>query len=444
MRRINIGLIGAGVVGSALVSQLDLKYDRIKMEFDIDIRVNKILVRDLSTKRDIPSKSILYSCINDSKASIYAFFGLAGLGTLNDIVESKEIDLVVEVAGGIDSAYKIISSALKKSLPVVTANKALLAEKGGQLYSLANENSVDLLFEAAVAGGVPVVRPLRESLAVEHINSVRGILNGTTNFILTQMTKNGTSYNDALKEAQQLGYAEADPTADVQGHDAAAKIAIISLIATGTMASQNDVKTIGISNVSSSDIAQAKELGYVIKLIATIEEKNEKEIFLRVEPTFVPNSHPFSTTNDGFNAVFVVGKHLGEIMFYGRGAGGDPTASAVLGDVIDASINISRKRKGSVVGVTFEKSVANPDEWKSKFFMSATVKDEPGVLAQIAQVYGNNNISLETVQQDGKGVFAEMIFITHSATSGDIEKAIKALLELSCVENIGQIYPLMD
>ena len=439
MRRINIGLIGAGVVGSALVSQLDLKYDRIKMEFDIDIRVNKILVRDLSTKRDIPSKSILYSDDDTQKTSEGIF-----TTSLNDIVESKEIDLVVEVAGGIDSAYKIISSALKKSLPVVTANKALLAEKGGQLYSLANENSVDLLFEAAVAGGVPVVRPLRESLAVEHINSVRGILNGTTNFILTQMTKNGTSYNDALKEAQQLGYAEADPTADVQGHDAAAKIAIISLIATGTMASQNDVKTIGISNVSSSDIAQAKELGYVIKLIATIEEKNEKEIFLRVEPTFVPNSHPFSTTNDGFNAVFVVGKHLGEIMFYGRGAGGDPTASAVLGDVIDASINISRKRKGSVVGVTFEKSVANPDEWKSKFFMSATVKDEPGVLAQIAQVYGNNNISLETVQQDGKGVFAEMIFITHSTTSGDIEKAIKALLELSCVENIGQIYPLMD
>ena len=435
MRRINIGLIGAGVVGSALVSQLDLKYDRIKMEFDIDIRVNKILVRDLSTKRDIPSKSILYSDDDTQKTSEGIF-----TTSLNDIVESKEIDLVVEVAGGIDSAYKIISSALKKSLPVVTANKALLAEKGGQLYSLANENSVDLLFEAAVAGGVPVVRPLRESLAVEHINSVRGILNGTTNFILTQMTKNGTSYNDALKEAQQLGYAEADPTADVQGHDAAAKLAIISLIATGTMASQNDVKTIGISNVSSSDIAQAKELGYVIKLIATIEEKNEKEIFLRVEPTFVPNSHPFSTTNDGFNAVFVVGKHLGEIMFYGRGAGGDPTASAVLGDVIDASINISRKRKGSVVGVTFEKSVANPDEWKSKFFMSATVK----VLAQIAQVYGNNNISLETVQQDGKGVFAEMIFITHSATSGDIEKAIKALLELSCVENIGQIYPLMD
>mgnify|MGYP000859544719 FL=1 len=439
MRRINIGLIGAGVVGSALVSQLDLKYDRIKMEFDIDIRVNKILVRDLSTKRDIPSKSILYSDDDTQKTSEGIF-----TTSLNDIVESKEIDLVVEVAGGIDSAYKIISSALKKSLPVVTANKALLAEKGGQLYSLANENSVDLLFEAAVAGGVPVVRPLRESLAVEHINSVRGILNGTTNFILTQMTKNGTSYNDALKEAQQLAYAEADPTADVQGHDAAAKIAIISLIATGTMASQNDVKTIGISNVSSSDIAQANELGYVIKLIATIEEKNEKEIFLRVEPTFVPNSHPFSTTNDGFNAVFVVGKHLGEIMFYGRGAGGDPTASAVLGDVIDASINISRKRKGSVVGVTFEKSVANPDEWKSKFFMSATVKDEPGVLAQIAQVYGNNNISLETVQQDGKGVFAEMIFITHSATSGDIEKAIKALLELSCVENIGQIYPLMD
>jgi homoserine dehydrogenase len=439
MRRINIALVGAGVVGSSLVSQLDSKHQRIADEFDIDIRISKILVRNLDTKREMPTQSILFS-ENDNAAFSEGIFTTE----LNDIVENKDIDLVVEVAGGIDAAYEIIASSLKNSLPVVTANKALLAEKGGELYALANDNGVDLLFEAAVAGGIPVVRPLRESLAVEHINSVQGILNGTTNFILTQMTKNGTSYKDALSEAQALGYAEADPTADVEGHDAAAKIAIISLLATGTSASIKDVKCVGISNVSSDDIAAAKNLGYVIKLIATIEEKNEKEIFLRVEPTFVPNAHPFSTTNDGFNAVFVTGKHLGEIMFYGRGAGGDPTASAVLGDVIDACVNVSHDRKGAKVGVSFERSVANPDDWKSKFFISATVKDEPGVLAQIAKVYGENNISLEIIQQNGAGDKAEMIFITHDAKCGDINKASEVLLSLDCVESLGSIYPLMD
>ncbi len=257
------------------------------------------------------------------------------------------------------------------------------------------------------------------------------------------MTKNGTSYEDALKEAQSLGYAEADPTADVQGHDAAAKIAIISLIATGTTATAQDVKVTGISNVTAQDIISAKNLGYVIKLIATIEEKNDEEIFLRVEPTFVPNAHPFSATNDGFNAVFITGKHLGEIMFYGRGAGGDPTASAVLGDVIDASINISNDRKGAMVGISWARTVADPGHWKSKFFMSAIVKDEPGVLAQIATVYGENNISIETVQQNGKGDFAEMILITHECTSGDIERAASSLMYLSCIENLGLIYPLM-
>lgn len=438
MRRINIALVGAGVVGAALVNQLDEKRTRIIDEFDIDIRVRKILVRDLKTKRDIPDTSVLYS--DDDKAvSFESIFTIDA----DEIVSTNEIDLVVEVAGGIDSAYEIISKALKNSKPVVTANKALLAEKGGELYALARENKVDLLFEAAVAGGIPVVRPLRESLAVEHIQSVRGILNGTTNFILTQMTKNGASYEDALKEAQSLGYAEADPTADVEGHDAAAKIAIISLLATGTTATQADVKVTGISKVTAQDIISAKNLGYVIKLIATIEEKNDEEIFLRVEPTFVPQDHPFSDTNDGFNAVFVTGKHLGEIMFYGRGAGGDPTASAVLGDVIDASINISNDRKGATVGVSWARSVADPGQWKSKFFMSAIVQDEPGVLAQIATVYGENNISIETVQQNGKGDFAEMILITHESTSGDIERAASSLMYLSCIENLGLIYPLM-
>lgn len=438
MRRINIALVGAGVVGAALVNQLDEKHDRIIDEFNIDIRLKKILVRDKTIKRDIPDKSVLYTD-DESPVSSSEIFTTE----LYDVVNAKEIDLVVEVAGGIDAAYEIISTTLKNSIPVVTANKALLAEKGPALYSIANENQVDLLFEAAVAGGIPVVRPLRESLAVEHIQSVKGILNGTTNFILSQMTQNGTSYADALTEAQALGYAEADPSADVEGYDAAAKIAIISLLATGTSATVNDVKMTGITNVTEQDIVSARKLGYVIKLIATIDEKNENEIFLRVDPTFVPASHPFSDTNDGYNAVFITGRHLGEVMFYGRGAGGDPTASAVLGDVIDACINISNNRKGATVGVEWERTVANPGEWKSKFFMSVIVKDEPGVLAQIATVYGENNISIETVQQNGKGNFAEMILITHECTSGDINRAASAITYLSCIEKLGQVYPLM-
>lgn len=439
MRKVNLAIVGCGVVGSSLITQLHEKHQRIIDEFAIDIRIPKVLVRNKETQREVPSESILFSG-NDSVGK----FSNVLTDQSTEITENKEIDLVVEVAGGTDDAYKIISDALKSSKSVVTANKALLALKGNELYRLAEQNGVDLLFEAAVGGGVPLIRPIRESLAVEKIHSVKGILNGTTNFILTQMTRDSMSYEDALAQAQQLGYAEADPTADVEGHDAAAKIAIISLLATGANALAEDVKCRGISNVTAEDIASADALGYVIKLIALVEDKNADEVFLRVDPTFVSKSHPFSTVNDGFNAIFVEGEKLGEAMFYGRGAGGDPTASAVLGDTIDAAINISHERKGAVVGFAFDKKIADPREWQSKFFLSALVADEPGVLAQIAHVLGEAQVSVETINQQGKGNVARLDFITHEVKDGDLDEAIQALEKLDCVREIRAKYPILQ
>jgi homoserine dehydrogenase len=438
MRKVNIAVVGCGVVGSSLISQLDVKHQRIIDEFGIDIRVPKILVRNKDSKREAPVTSMLYS-----KDENDGNFTDVLTTDVEEIVHGEDIDLVVEVAGGIDDAHKIISAALSNSKSVVTANKALLALKGNELYSLAEKNGVDLLFEAAVGGGVPIIRPIRESLAVEHINSVRGILNGTTNFMLTQMTRDGMSYDEALSQAQALGYAEADPTADVEGHDAAAKIAIISLLATGANALAQDVQCVGISNISTDDIATAKKMGYVIKLIALVEERDENSVFLRVEPTFVPVDHPFSTVHDGFNAVFVEGEKLGEAMFYGRGAGGDPTASAVLGDTIDAAINISHERKGAVVGFAFDKKIADPREWESKFYVSAEVTDEHGVLVQIAEVLAKHKVSVEVINQDGHGETARLLFITHETADGNIKDAVGDLATLACVQEVTAVYPIM-
>jgi homoserine dehydrogenase len=395
-----------------------------------------VVVRNTSTPRDVSESSILFSA-SDAPGS---FFDVV----TTDPSKLNDADIVVEVAGGTTDAYDIIKNALSESKSVVTANKALLAEKGNELYALAGTNGVDLLFEAAVAGGVPIIRPLRESLAVEHIHSVKAILNGTTNFMLSQMTKNSTGYAEALAEAQSLGYAEADPTADVEGFDAAAKIAIISLLATGANALQSDVKCKGITHVSSSDIATARELGYVIKLIALVEEKSPSEVFLRVEPTFVPISHPFSTVHDGFNAAFVTGERLGEIMLYGRGAGGDPTASAVLGDVIDAAINVANERKGAIVGFQFDKTIADPRDWSSEFYVAVDVADEPGVLAQIAEVFAKHKVSLQTVHQQNEGAAARIVFITHESTDGNISDSLGDLASLACVTSEPVVYPILS
>ena len=435
MQKISIGLVGCGVVGSSFIAQLHEKHQRIMDEFCIDISIPAVVVRNASTEREVPAQSILYS--SSQTPARFSDVVTSDISVLNDV------DIVVEVAGGTTDAYDIINNALSSSKAVVTANKALLAEKGSELYALAGNKGVDLLFEAAVAGGVPIVRPLRESLAVERIHSVKAILNGTTNFMLSQMTKNGTSYEEALALAQSLGYAEADPTADVEGYDAAAKIAIISLLATGANALQSDVRCVGISSVTTDDIAMAEELGYVIKLIALVEEKNDKEVFLRVEPTFVSRTHPFSTVHDGFNAAFVTGQRLGEIMLYGRGAGGDPTASAVLGDAIDAAINIAHGRKGAIVGFQFDKKIADWRDWESQFYIAINVADEPGVLAQIAEVFAKHEVSLSSVHQKIDGDAARIVFLTHEATCGAVDDSLSDLEGLSCVVSVPVVYPIL-
>ncbi len=440
-RQIKIAIVGCGVVGSSLIQQLHEKHDRILDEYGFSIRISHVLVRNRDTQRDVPDKSILYSSSDQ-------------LGEFSDIVTTNSADIinsdaniVVEVAGGIHDAYDIIKAALASSHSVVTANKELLALKGNELYALAGSNRVDLLFEAAVAGAIPIVRPIRESLAVEHINSVRGILNGTTNFILTQMTRNGMSYEAALAEATALGYAEADPTADVEGYDAAAKIAIISLLATGANALQSDVQTRGISGVTVKDIATATELGYVIKLIAVVQERNTHEVIIRVDPTFVPITHPLSTVHDGFNAVTISGERSGELTFIGRGAGGDPTAAAALGDVVDACINVDRGRSGAIVGFEFDRTIADPGEWESEFYIDSLVEDQPGVLAQIAGVAEHHGISIRSLsQQPGKGanVPVRLLLLTHETRERSMLQAAEELNGLSCVQRVGPIYPVLS
>ncbi|HEX9257939.1 MAG TPA: homoserine dehydrogenase, partial [Acidimicrobiales bacterium] len=319
---VRIGVLGCGNVGAALVGLIGEQADVIEARTGIRLLVTKVAVRNLSREREVTLPDGVLT--RDAAA----------------LVGDPEIDLVVEVIGGIEPARELILAALKNGKPVVSANKELLANVGAELFMAADAAGRDLLFEAAVAGGIPLIRALRESLRGEPIRRVLGIVNGTTNYILTKMSEEGADYGDALAEAQRLGYAERDPTADVEGFDAGAKAAIIASIAFGARVVAGDVYHEGISRITSGDIAVADRLGYVVKLLAVCERDSESgDIAVRVHPAMVPKHHPLASVRDSFNAVFVEGAAVGQLMFYGRGAGGRPTASAVLGDLIDAAAN---------------------------------------------------------------------------------------------------------
>ncbi|HLT70428.1 MAG TPA: homoserine dehydrogenase, partial [Acidimicrobiales bacterium] len=327
--RVRIGLLGCGNVGSALVDLVRTRSDAIASRTGLRLEIARVAVRSLAKERPVELPD--------------------GVLTLDapGVVVDPDVDLVVELIGGVEPARELVLAALKAGKPVVTGNKELLAVAGAELFAAAEAAGVDLLFEAAVGGGIPFIRPLRESLAGERIDRIMGIVNGTTNYILTRMTEEGVSYADALAEAQQLGYAERDPTADVEGHDAAAKAAIIASIAFGVRVVAGDVHDEGISGITTADIAYARKMGYVIKLLAIAEqvegpEGEAGEVAVRVHPAMVPADHPLASVRDSFNAIFVEGAAVGDLMFYGRGAGGSPTASAVLGDVIDAALNRTR------------------------------------------------------------------------------------------------------
>ena len=412
-------MLGCGNVGAALVQLLDARRHEIETRTGLRLEVTRVAVRNTAKERlvDLPA-----ACITHDAESLVA---------------DPEVDVVVEVIGGIEPARSLILAALKAGKPVVTANKELLANVGADLFEAAATAGVDLLYEASVAGGIPLIRPLRESLAGERIQRVMGIVNGTTNFILTRMTEDGASYADALSEAQSLGYAERDPTADVEGFDAGAKAAIIASIAFGVKVVAGDVYREGISGVTAADIAYAQRMGYVVKLLAVVEGGGG-DVAVRVHPAMVPATHPLASVRDSFNAVFIEGEAVGELMLYGRGAGGMPTASAVLGDLIDAAHNLRAGGAGRTSPLG--KATIRPiEDLSSQYYINITVDDRPGVLAAVATVFGRHGVSIRSMEQEGLGAEARLIFITHTARERDVQATLHDLRALDAVERVGTL-----
>jgi homoserine dehydrogenase len=415
---IRIGVLGCGNVGAPLVQLIEAQAPSIEARTGLKLEVATVAVRNLSKDRGI--------ALPDGMLTRDAFA----------VVNDPTIDLVVEVIGGIEPARELISTALANGKPVITGNKELLANVGTELYALADAAGVDLLFEASVAGGIPLMRALRESLRGEPVTRVMGIVNGTTNFILTKMTEEGADYMAALSEAQALGFAERDPTADVEGFDAGAKTAIIATIAFGVKVVAGDVYHEGISRITAADIAVAKRLGYVVKLLGIAEQLGTGEVAVRVHPAMVPVTHPLASVRESYNAVFVEGRAVGSLMFYGRGAGGSPTASAVLGDVIDAAVNLSQGTHGAIG--TFGKAVTLPiDETSAEYLLSLDVADRPGVLHAVTGVFARHGVSIRAAEQEGNAPDARLVFITHEAKESAVQATMRELRELDVVRNIG-------
>jgi len=427
---IRIGLLGCGNVGAALAELIDEQSEDVAARTGLVLRVDRIAVRSTSKERGVAIKEPL---LTTDAASVTV---------------DPDIDLVVELIGGIEPARRLVLAALEAGKPVVTGNKELLANHGAELYAAADAAGVDLLFEAAVAGGIPLMRVLRESLIGEPVERLMGIVNGTTNYILSQMSESGSPYQSALAEAQSLGYAERDPTADVEGHDAAAKAAIIASVVYGVNVVAGDVTSEGISAISAADIAFADRLGQVIKLLAVVERVDQRddgspEVAVRVHPAMLPATHPLASVRDSFNAVFIEGGAVGDLMLYGRGAGGRPTASAVLGDIIDAADNRRRGTHRSVGPLTTAR-VQPIEELTSAYYLNLEVTDEPGVLAKVAGVFGNHKVSIKSMEQEGLGTEARLIFITHTAVERDLRATLHELRSLDCVRRIGSILRVIE
>jgi homoserine dehydrogenase len=416
--KIRVGLLGCGHVGGALVSLIVNGADTIAARTGLRLELAAVAVRSTAKERSVPVPEDIMTIDAQS------------------VVTDPSVDVVVEVIGGIEPARGLILAALKAGKPVVTANKELLANVGAELFEAASAGGVDLLFEASVGGGIPLIRPLRESLAGERIRRLIGIVNGTTNYILTRMTEEGASYHDALAEAQSLGYAERDPTADVEGFDAAAKAAILASVAFGLHVVAGSVYREGISSITPDDIAIATRLGYVIKLLAVVEQSPDGRVDVRVHPAMVPATHPLASVRDSFNAVFVEGEAVGELMLLGRGAGGMPTASAVLGDLIDAAHNLRAGSTGRTIAL--RPSVIRPiDDLVSEYYLTLEVTDRPGVLAAVATVFERHSVSIRSMEQIGLGDEARLIFITHTARERDVQDCLRDLRHLDVVDSIG-------
>ncbi|CAN5522537.1 homoserine dehydrogenase [soil metagenome] len=413
---VGIGILGAGTVGGTLIRRLVDDHAAIVAKTGLDLRVRRVAVRDPGKPRlvDLP----------------------AGVLTADpaEVVADPEVRLVVEVMGGLDPAGDLVLAALDAGKPVVTANKELIAARGPELIAAAGRSGVPLLFEAAVGGGIPIIRPLSETLAGEQIERVAGIVNGTTNYILTRMA-DGEEYADALAEAQALGYAEPDPTADVTGADAAAKAAILASLAFGTWVGIDDVPYEGIDRLEAVDLFWAHFLGYEVKLLA-IATRTENGVSARVHPTMIPSDHPLAAIRGATNAIFVSGPSIHELLFAGPGAGGEPTATSVLGDVIDAARQVLAGAQAAPPIRFSSAELADFADVATKWYLRLEVADEPGVLARIAGTFGDAGVSIKSVWQEGEGSEAMLLIVTHRAAEHRQRQAIDALRRLDAVRNV--------
>lgn len=424
MKAISIGLLGLGTVGSGVVKIIDNHQDKLMHQVGCPIQVKKILVKDLNKARSVDVPTALLTT-NE-----------------NDILHDPEIDVVIEVMGGVESTRKYLLEALQNKKHVVTANKDLMAVYGSELLTVASENGCDLFYEASVAGGIPILRSLVDGLASDRITKMMGIVNGTTNFILTKMSKQGAAYQDVLKEAQELGYAEADPTSDVEGLDAARKMTILATLGFSMKIDLDDVNVSGITKITEDDLKYAKQLGYTMKLLGIAHREGEK-VEVSVQPTLLPEAHPLASVNDEYNAVYVYGEAVGETMFYGPGAGSMPTATAVVSDLVGVMKNMRLGVNGkSAVTPQYQKKLKGNEEKFSKYFLRLQVRDEVGVFAEITGIFSNHHVSFEKILQmplKEKGL-AEIVLVTHHASLKDYEDILVKLRDLQAVNEIKSSY----
>jgi homoserine dehydrogenase len=425
MRPLKVAVLGCGSVGSQVVRLLQEQAGDLAARVGAPVELAGVAVRRLDAPREVEVPAELLT--TDAE-------GLAG---------REDVDVVVEVIGGIEPARSLILRALEGGASVVTANKALLAEDGATLFEAAEKAGRDLYYEAAVAGAIPILRPLRESLAGDRVTKVMGIVNGTTNYILDKMDTHGSGFDEALAEAQELGYAEADPTADVEGFDAAAKAAILASLAFHSRVTASDVHREGIADVTAADVASAKAMGSVVKLLAIAELRavpgGEDAVSARVHPVMIPRDHPLASVREAFNAVFVESEAAGELMFYGRGAGGAPTASAVLGDLVTVARNRVQGTKGAGESSYADRQVLPMGETVTRYHVSLDVADKAGVLAAVATAFAEHGVSIQTVRQEGRDADAQLVVVSHEATDAQLAATVEALRGMDIVRDVTSV-----
>ena len=417
---LRVALLGCGTVGTEVVRLMQTSADDLTARVGAPLELAGIAVRRPGRRRDLDVDEALFT--TDAAA----------------LVARDDVDIVVEVIGGIEPARSLLVSALKAGKSVVTANKALLAEDGASLHAAALAGGSDLYYEASCAGAIPIIRPLRESLTGDDVTRVMGIVNGTTNFILTRMHEQGMGFTEALDEATALGYAEADPTADVEGFDAAAKAAILAGLAFHTRVTAADAHREGITEVTAADVASAKEMGCVVKLLA-IAERIGDGVSVRVHPAMIPDTHPLASVREAYNAVFVEAASAGQLMFYGRGAGGAPTASAVLGDLVAVARNAISGTRGAGESSYADLRILPMGEVTTRYHISLDVADKAGVLAAVAQMFARHEVSIRTVRQEGHGDDAALVVVTHVATDKALQAVVDELRESDVVRDVASV-----